>query len=126
MRNDVDALHAALCSLRNGLVSHMRAERRSFDPLSPVVVVVVLAGHQRLLARIDELLSHAETGTSGCGCMTASVRITRDLVRQARLEADLLGEHRLRPLGVHARRLTGDRQSSETARVPLPLAPDLS
>lgn len=89
MSGDLTAVHAALGSLRNVFLRHLRAEEGTFDQLSPTAAAIVAAGQQRLLDRIDDLLATSVDGTE-CVCFPESLNLTRQIVRQARHETTLL------------------------------------
>lgn len=82
---DADALHDALCQLRNALVDHLAA-RRGDD----VADRVAHDGQQRLLRFVDELLVTTEEGPETCTCMVRSAELRSMLARQLRLEASVV------------------------------------
>lgn len=97
MRDDLEGIHARLCSLRNDLIVHMRAEEDDLELLSAGGAIVVRRGQKRLVQAIDDLLTRTgEGGIDSCTCLSESVTLTRALARQARVEADLLSRRRVR------------------------------
>lgn len=82
---DVDALHDALCHLRNALVEH--ASRCGLDDDGDVHHRLARHGQHRLLHFIDEILSTTHDRADTCTCMVRGAELRSMLVRQLRLEA---------------------------------------
>lgn len=83
---DIDAIHTELCSLRNALVRHIRAEQGQADSFSPPAAAAVRRGHQELLREIDAILTHADGSDDGCHCVIRVSHLTKAIARQAALE----------------------------------------
>lgn len=95
MRADLDAVHSELCRLRNDLARHLASEDDALAHLSPVARRLVTDGQQRLRALIDELLAAPSgDGRSDCACLARSDELFMLLLRQARLENDLVARAR--------------------------------
>ncbi|MCB1003469.1 MAG: hypothetical protein KDB35_04710 [Acidimicrobiales bacterium] len=98
--DDLDAVHAELCGLRNALVDHLHAEADSLEGLGTAVAEVISAGQHRLLSTVDELLNRVGDGDGAdCACVQRSLEVTRALARQARLETAVLRDHAQRRPG---------------------------
>lgn len=82
---EVDALHDALCRLRNALVEH--AARCAFDDHDDVHNRLARHGQQRLLHFVDEILSTTHDRADTCTCLVRGAELRSMLVRQLRLEA---------------------------------------
>lgn len=94
MTKDVAAVHGELCRLRAALVAHVTGEQEAIVDLPTTAQRVVLRGQQRLLGRIDQLLSSTEDDDGRCECLVRSAELARELTRQVRLETNLLGRAR--------------------------------
>lgn len=97
MAGDVDAVHTALCRLRNELIQHVRDEREALSQLSPATAAVLRTGQQRLLQRVEHLLTMTDCGSNGCTCASQALHLTRDIARQARLETEVFMAHHRAP-----------------------------
>jgi hypothetical protein len=86
VEGDADQLHLNLCRLRNALLVHVQAEGSRVTAMREVSRRVVISGQRRLINLIDDLLSAADDGATGCSCIHRSAELTQMLVRQARLE----------------------------------------
>jgi hypothetical protein len=86
---DVDAVRAELCTLRNAIAHH---EQDALAHHSPLASRVVTQGQQQLRDLVDRLLGAtvAHGGNGNCTCLAGAVELTRLLMRQARLEADII------------------------------------
>jgi hypothetical protein len=82
---DLDALHAALCELRNSLVERLPAPGAGDGD----DIHLRLSRHRReqLLHLIDELLAASDDGGASCTCLVRGAELRSLLIRHLRLES---------------------------------------
>ena len=90
IRDDHDAFRAEFRPARADLAHHLHDERAGLTHLPPITQRVVTRGQQRLLDLVEKLHTAAGGEDSACPGLARSVELTRELTRQARLEAALL------------------------------------
>jgi hypothetical protein len=95
--SDADQLHLDLCRLKNALVVHVQAERPRINAMRETSRRILINGQRRLINMIDDLLSVADDGATGCPCIRRSAELTQMLVRQARLESAVTSRSPLSP-----------------------------
>jgi hypothetical protein len=105
---DAATLHAELTRLRDGLVQHLRAEQDDVDALPGTAAEIAHNGQRRLLRLLNDVLVGLNRDADGCNCLVRVVQIEATLLRQARLEANLLRRYPAPPPG----RRTGGRDRS--------------
>lgn len=88
LAGDVDAVHRHLLAIRNEVSRHVRGERDQFAGLSAAAQGIVAQGQRDLQALVEEILAD-DSDSPGCNCIRRSADLTRAIVRQARLEADV-------------------------------------
>jgi hypothetical protein len=89
MRDDPETFRAELARLRTDLADHLQGERATLAPLPSITQRVVTRGQQRLLELVDQLVTATGEQNASYPSLIRSVALTRELSRQARLEAAL-------------------------------------
>jgi len=82
---DQEAVHAALCEVRNELVVHLRHERCGRRPGGDLHARLIAHGQDRIRRFIDRLLADPDE----CFCVVRAAELRAMLIRQIRLEGGL-------------------------------------
>jgi hypothetical protein len=91
--DDTTTLHAELTRLRDALVQHLQAEQDDVEALPGTVAVVAHDGQRRILRLLNDALVGLSGDAASCNFLVRTAQIEATLVRQARLETNLLRRH---------------------------------